>query len=240
MATPALATKGHPPVPWKLTVLLAGVAFVAMAFWIMVALPYFRLERERFGAFPDLFWPRRHELLVHIAGGTIALLVGPVQLWLGETRRHLAWHRRLGRLYVGGVAVGVLGAFYLALTTPAEPGWVYASGLFGLATAWTITTGMAVLAIRQRAIAQHREWMIRSYVVTLAFVFFRLFVVLLESFRFGEPVERYQAAAWVCWAVPLLITEPLLQWSKIRRAAAAASPSSGRSGSVAVTPAGSR
>jgi predicted membrane protein DUF2306 len=82
--------------------------------------------------------------------------------------------------------------------------------------AWTITTGMAYIAIRGGVIEQHREWMIRSYVVTLAFVFFRLFVAVLKGFHIGEPLERYKAAAWVCWAVPLLVTEPFLQLRKLR------------------------
>jgi len=96
---------------------------------------------------------------------------------------------------------------------------VYASGLFGLALAWTLTTAMAYVAIRGRVIEQHREWMIRSYVVTLAFVFFRLFVALLEGLDIGEPLERYKAAAWICWVVPLLITELLLQARKLRPSA---------------------
>jgi len=206
-------------VPWKFLSLIGVAAFLALGFWIIVALPYFRFDPEHFGPYPGLFWPRRYPLLLHILGGTVALLAGPLQLWLGETRRQLGWHRTLGKVYVSGVGVGAVGAFYLALTTPAEPGWVYASGLFGLAVAWTVTTGMAYLAIRGRMLEQHREWMIRSYVVTLAFVFFRLFVAVLEGFNVGQPLDRYKAAARICWAVPLLVTEPLLQLRKLRSSA---------------------
>jgi uncharacterized membrane protein YozB (DUF420 family) len=39
-----------------------------------------------------------------------------------------------------------------------------------LSTAWVLTTGMALAAIRKRAIERHRELMIRSYTVTFAFV----------------------------------------------------------------------
>jgi heme/copper-type cytochrome/quinol oxidase subunit 3 len=208
------ATGSHRVMRWRLAALLGAAAVIALTFWIVAALPYFTLDREHFGAHPDVFWPRRYPLLLHIGGGTIALLAGPLQLWLGETRRQVSWHRKLGKLYVSGVTVGALAAYFLALTSTAPFGWVYASGLFGLAVAWTITTGMAYVAIRRRAIEQHREWMIRSYVVTLAFVFFRLLVVILERLDIGEPMERYMAAAWMCWAVPLLITEPWLQLRK--------------------------
>ena len=38
---------------------------------------------------------------------------------------------------------------------------------------------MAFVAIRNRNIAQHRQWIIRSYVVTMGFVSFRLVEDLL-------------------------------------------------------------
>jgi hypothetical protein len=197
------------------TVLLLGGSAMALFFWVFVAAPYLRFEQSTFGRFPDLYWPRRYPLIVHIAGGSVALLVGPIQLWLGETRRKLGWHRTLGWTYLGAVAISCSAAYYMALTSPV--GWVFASGLFGLAVAWTLTTGMAYLAIARRVIEQHREWMIRSYVVTFAFVVFRIFAAVTESMGIGTPVERVSAAAWFCWAVPLAIAEPILQWRKQTR-----------------------
>ena len=82
----------------------------------------------------------------HIAGGSLALLLGPINLWLGETRRRLPWHKNLGFGYMAGVLVGAAAAFYLSVTTPL--GWIFGSGLFALAVAWTLTTGMAFRAIR--------------------------------------------------------------------------------------------
>ena len=58
-----------------------------------------------------------------------------------------------------------------------------------LCTAWIITTSMAVLAIRGRNVIQHREWMLRSYTVTFAFVIFRLVVDMLNRFH-GRPAQR--------------------------------------------------
>jgi hypothetical protein len=203
------------PSRWPLIGLLGAAAVAALAFWILAAAPYLRLDPAQFG---PVYWPRRYGLLAHIAGGTVALLAGPVQLWLGETRSALAWHRTIGTLYLIGVTVGTAAAFYLAITTPL--GWIFATGLFMLAIAWAITTGMAYVAIRRRAIEQHREWMIRSYVVTLAFVVFRAVVAALTIADVGSLPERLALAAWLCWAVPLLLLEPCLQWKRLRRAAA--------------------
>ena len=201
------------PSRWPLLGLLGAALAAAVVFWVVAALPYFSLDPARFGTLEQMYWPRRYGLLPHIAGGTLALLIGPVQIWLGETRSKLKWHRVLGTLYLLGVTVGALGAYYLALTTPGP--FTFAAGLFGLAVAWTVTTGMAYRAIRARAIDQHREWMLRSYVVTLAFVIFRAVDAFLSSRGVGV-VDSVSFSAWVCWAVPLLLLEPCLQWRKVR------------------------
>jgi hypothetical protein len=55
--------------------------------------------------------------LLHISTGIVALLTGPVQLWLGITDRHPAVHRRLGTIYLSAVGVSSIAAFYLAFHT---------------------------------------------------------------------------------------------------------------------------
>ncbi len=201
---------------------LVGLALVAaVVFWLVAATPYFKLQREGFGRYPEIFWPRRYALWLHIAGGSLAMFLGPVQLWLGQTRQKLKWHRTLGKLYLAGVILDNLAAYYLSLTTPV--GFVYAAGLFGMTLACTVATVMAVVAIRYRNFAQHREWMIRSYVVILSFVFFRAIAGGLEAFGVGGAgisgdTLRATLAAWASWALPLLVTELCLQWPKLRPA----------------------
>jgi hypothetical protein len=124
-------------------------------------------------------------------------------------------HRTLGRLYASAVLVGSVGGYYLSLTIPAKD-VVYAAGLFMLCTAWIVTTSMAVLAIRRRNVIQHREWMLRSYTVTFAFVVFRLSVGVLNRFHVASQDDVGSIVAWACWAVPLLLIEPLIQLRKIR------------------------
>lgn len=106
--------------------------------------------------------------LMHINGGTIALLTGPWQFWTGLRQKSLAVHRWTGRLYILGVGMGIIGAVGLSATT--TYGWGFAVGLMGLASAWLVTTSMAYFTIRKGLVALHKEWMIRAYVVTFAFV----------------------------------------------------------------------
>ena len=188
-----------------IAVTLGGAAMLAGWFIVRSALPYFNVSPDQYGPY---FWPRRWWLVLHIAGGVIALTVGLAQLWLGLTNRVARLHRALGKLYVCVIGAGSIGGFYLALTISGNA--PYATGLFMLCVAWVVTTSMAVLAIRRRNVLQHREWMIRSYAVTFAFVTFRFGVDLLAS-QGVAMADAQGIMAWACWAVPLLLLEPLLQ-----------------------------
>jgi uncharacterized membrane protein len=201
-----------------LATFLIGIAFVAIWYLWRFVTPYASIDP----AYYDYLWPWRYALWAHLAGGLSALLIGPVQLWLGLTRRRLRLHRLLGRIYLGTAILSLSGASYLiAKELPGD--WVFAGGLLGLACAWTLTTGLGYLAIRRRSIQQHQEWMIRSYVVASAFVFFRLFVDVLHAFGVHGPkgvqtAEELKLAAWFCWSIPLLVTEVFLQLRHLRRA----------------------
>jgi hypothetical protein len=194
----------------RAAVVLLGTASVAAAiFLVAFAFPYFTLDAATFG----VYWPNRGWLLLHIAGGMFALGLGPFVLWLGLNRRRMHLHRRLGGAYITGVALSSLAAFYLAFHTTF--GWVFGTGLTGLAIAWIVTTGLALVSIKRRLIPQHQEWMIRSYVVTFAFVNFRIFAGFLQVSHIGTLREQLGAASWFCWAAPLFICECIIQGRKI-------------------------
>jgi uncharacterized membrane protein len=184
---------------------LSLTAVVVLGFFIGVALPYLLLDP----AVLARYGPRRPWLLVHVAAGGVALLTGPVQLWLGLTNRATRVHRRLGLAYVAAVAVGSVAAFYLAAHT--SLGWGFGTGITGLGIAWVVTTAMAVTAIRRGAVEQHRDWMLRSYVVTFAFVTFRAVWAALQAAGVGTRDEQLAMASWFCWAVPLLVVEVAIQ-----------------------------
>jgi hypothetical protein len=187
------------------------VTLIGLLFVVFAALPYYRLSPAQFGP----VWPRRWWLLLHITTGIVALFSGPVQLWLGLTDQRPHLHRRLGVIYLTAVGTSSFAAYYLATHT--DFGIVFGAGLSGLATAWVVTTGLAYLAIRRHLLDLHKEWMIRSYVVTTGFISFRLLVVLLGAGGIGTIQERIGIAAWFCWSIPLLVTEAILQGRKILR-----------------------
>jgi len=162
----------------------------------------------------DPYWPRRAWLFLHINGGSLALLMGPWQFWTGLRQRNLAVHRWTGRLYVLGVATGIIGAVGLSVTSTF--GWGFVIGIRGLALAWFVTTGMAYYTIRKGLVSLHKEWMIRSYVTTFAFVTFRFLQDYSPMSRLRPENDRDITFAWACWVVPLAITEMVFHVRRLR------------------------
>ncbi len=182
---------------------------ISLWFSYSYALKYLTREPEQYG----IYIARHDWLYAHIIAGLFALLLGPAQLYLGLNERTAIVHRVMGVTYVLAVMAGGTAAFYLAAYN--DFGWVFTFGFGSMAAAWMITTILATIAICLRQKEQHREWMIRSYVVTFGFVFFRVLFEAFDMAKLGTIVERKTAAVWLAWAVPLFITETVLQARKI-------------------------
>ena len=210
-ATPATPAAGA-RVKWL--VWLGWVAVLAgLAYFLSQRIPrYFVVTPESYGN----SWPQVSWLLPHIICGVLAAVLGPLQFWPKIRRDYLPFHRIAGRIYVVTVLTGAVASLGLSLQMSTDNA-AYASGLIGLAVAWVVTTGMAFVAIRRKQLTQHKQWMIRSYVVTFAFVTFRLLSDTLSHRGLVPEHEFYTILAWACWAVPLLFAEAILQSAEIFR-----------------------
>jgi uncharacterized membrane protein len=109
---------------------------------------------------------------------------------------------------VAAVLVGGLGGLWLALFS--DQGMVTHVGFGLLAVLWLWTTAMALIRIRQRDQASHREWMIRSFALTLAAVTLRIYLPALLVSGVSFPVT-YKVVAWACWVPNLLIAEAVIR-----------------------------
>ena len=188
---------------------LLALAVVALWFLNSFAFQYLTVDRDRYG----IYWARQEWLYVHIVAGGLALLLGPLQFWLGLNRREIFVHRIIGAAYVLCVLVSASAGLYLARHT--DFGWIFGMGLTAMSLAWIVATSFATIATCLHVIEQHREWMIRSYVLTFGFVTLRMFTGSLHVAGVGTIQEQMIAASWFSWAVPLLITECLIQGRKV-------------------------
>jgi predicted membrane protein DUF2306 len=196
----------------------AAILGIAGAFVLKYVFRYYLHYQE--AAFTDPtrgaanYWAMRRWLLMHITGGMLALLTGPWQFWTGFRVRYSRLHRWTGRVFLCAVAIGSVGAFRMAIATTF--GWAFGTSLFMLATAWVTTAGMAYYAILTRRIQIHKEWMARAYVVTFAFVTFRVLNDYYPGSRLQPDSDRSITMGWASWVVPLLITEVILQLRRMR------------------------
>lgn len=159
----------------------------------------------------NVFW--RTSFYIHIAGGMLALLIGPFQFLKGFRKKYWNLHRNLGKVYIGailflGAPAGLFMAFY------AEGGWISSLGFTVMAVLWLVTTYLAYESVRKRNFKAHRAWMTRSFALTLAAITLRIYVPAASWYGGWEREMVIVSSAWVSWVPNLLVAELLLWRAK--------------------------
>ena len=75
-------------------------------------------------------------------------------------------------------------------------------------------TGMAYWSIKHRRVAEHREWMIRSYALIYAAVALRILIPLLMVATQGNFALTYRTVSWLCWVPNVLLAELIVRRSR--------------------------
>jgi uncharacterized membrane protein len=109
-------------------------------------------------------------IIPHIAAGMAALLIGPLQFSSRIRRRNPGFHRVLGRVYVIAVFIAAPLGIVLANHRHDPRAIHFTAAVVVQSGTWMITTAAAFLTAWNGHFQQHREWMIRSYAVTLTFI----------------------------------------------------------------------
>lgn len=197
-----------------------GLVFVLAAFTTILVSRYLTFD-------PDVYFDQQRQTYIdhrigissHIIGGMIAMALGPFQFIAGLRQRWLTIHRWIGRVYLSACAVGGIAGLYMAYF--AHGGFPAALGFGMLAGAWLTCAAMALIRIRARNIAAHREWVVRSYALTFAAVTLRIYLavhgVLLENQVIDLPfTDMYIAVAWICWVPNLIAAECYIGFTRSR------------------------
>ena len=173
------------------------------------ALPYLTEEIGVLG----IYWPHRSWLHVHIGTGSVALLLGPALLWVRLERMSRIGQQLALITYLMAAAISGVTALYLAFHTGF--GFVIALGFTSMAIAGLIAIVFTAIAAIRHLDEQYREWLIRSYVLTFAFVLYRFGCELFNFWGHGTFLEQMSAACWLSWSIPMVITEAFLQGRKV-------------------------
>lgn len=194
--------------------------FIAALITVLAISPYLTFDPSVSGdQFEEKFAAHPIALYVHIIGGIVGILLGPWQFMPDLRTRHITLHRGIGTCYlIGCVSSGIAG---LIMATRAFGGFPAGMGFGLLAVSWLSCNGFALQRVLTHRYAQHREWMIRSYALTLAAFTLRIsllvYSILLETGVISLPfIQMYTAIAWLCWVPNIIVAEWYINASRGR------------------------
>jgi len=187
----------------------AGIIFLTWSF-MHGADHFLQLTPEALGKYFNVKWI----LILHITAGGGALVSGPIQFWERLRNRYRKLHRVIGILYLLAVLASSACAVILAFTTAYAVNWAYAFSVQVWVTVWITSSFIAYYTARKRKFKLHKEWMTRSYIVTLAFVVSGSLLKLPVVQQLGEFADISPSFFWLGWAVPLYIYEVVLSYRR--------------------------
>ncbi len=149
--------------------------------------------------------------VVHALSGGVVLIAGALQFNRTLLNKNRPLHRLVGKIYVYAIWVVSISAFWNAIffdvVFPAKISFLI------LATLWFATTTIAFLHIRKRKIKEHREWMIRSFSLSLFFVTFSFWVPGLTGTDLPYSLA-YPLAVFLSWSLNLVLAEFWIRLSR--------------------------
>lgn len=124
------------------------------------------------------------------------------------------FHRNMGKVYI-----------FLILIT-AAPSGIYMGlfangGLFSkvsfviLGFLWWFSTYKAYQLARQKKFKEHKQWMWRSFALTLSAITLRMWKVIIVYLFHPNPMDVYQVIAWLGWVPNILLIEYLITKKQI-------------------------
>lgn len=207
-------TTNNPKLKWHKidSIPLLIWAFIIFITWTFMhgADHFLDLTPQSLGKYYDYKWI----LIAHITAGGGAIVSGMIQFW--KKLRNYSWklHRYVGFIYLLAVLTSGICAVILAFTTAYKVNLPYAFSLQIWVSVWITSTFIAYYAAIKKKIQLHKEWMVRSYIATVAFVISGLIIKIPYVQGLGSFEDISPSLFWFGWAVPLFIYE-VIRSSKI-------------------------
>lgn len=151
----------------------------------------------------------------HVFTSFFLLLAGFTQFssWVRIKYRNV--HRYLGWTYI--VILLVFSApSGLVLGFHANGGWTSQLAFVLLGILWIYTTVQALRYALKKDWTRHRNFMIRSYALTLSAISLRLFKYIIVFIWHPLPLDTYRLVAWLGWVVNLIIAEIIIYKKALR------------------------
>lgn len=150
---------------------------------------------------------------IHVFTSMIPLLAGFTQFAPEILKHRPAVHRLMGRAYVVSILF-VTGPASLIMGFYANGGLVSRVAFILLALLWLGSTALGWRAVLRKDWKRHREWMIRSYALTLSAITLRAWKYLIVLAFEPRPMDVYRLVAWLGFIPNLILAE---WWIRRRR-----------------------
>ncbi|MBS1564040.1 MAG: DUF2306 domain-containing protein [Bacteroidetes bacterium] len=160
--------------------------------------------------------PWRIAFFVHVFSSMFVLMAGFTQFSKWLMRRYRPVHRWMGRLYVV-LVLFVTGPASFIMSLLANGGIPSRIAFTTLSLLWMYTTARAWQTARRGQFKQHRDWMYRSYALTLSALTLRGWKWLLIALFHLRPLNAYMMVAWLGFVPNLLVAEWIIRKSYATR-----------------------
>jgi uncharacterized membrane protein len=153
---------------------------------------------------------------IHVYTAIFSLLAGFTQFNDRILRNYPNLHRKIGYLYLISVV-------FLAAPSGIFMGYYANGGLFAqisfilLGIFWIFFTLQAIIAIKKRDIALHRQFMLRSFALAFSAITLRLWKVVLVYLFEPAPMDVYLIIAWLGWIPNLLVIEYFIKKNNLKK-----------------------
>ena len=158
----------------------------------------------------------RIAFFVHVYMSIWVLLAGFTQFSSAIRDYYPKWHRFFGYIYVADVVL-VVGPAGLIMGIYANGGLPSKISFVTLAVLWITFTVAAFVKAKNGDYAAHRNFMMRSYALTLSALTLRAWKWSITNSFEMPPMDVYRAVAWLGWVPNLAIAEFLI-WRISHRA----------------------
>ena len=191
--------------------LLFSIFFVLMARITLQYIPvrtdaaFLRIKQDYIHITPWLV-----AFYIHVFTSMFVLAAGFTQFTPGILSRYKAVHRMVGKCYVM-IVFFVTGPASFVMALLANGGIPSRVAFTSLSLLWMYTTAKAWQTVRAGRYELHRDWMYRSYALTLSAVTLRGWKWLLILLFHLRPMDTYQIVAWMGFVPNLLVAEWIIR-----------------------------
>lgn len=193
------------------------LVFYCSVLMLLITLPYlsFKLNIDFLVTKQSIIHLKhwRYAFYFHILTSVFVLLAGATQFSAYFLRRFRKAHRLIGKMYVF-IILFVSGPAALVMSWYANGTVLAKSSFVLLSFLWILFTALAFYFALKKNFARHRNFMIRSYALTLSAITLRLYALLIPHFMHINGRDEYALISWASWTLNLLVAEGIIYFSR--------------------------